>query len=143
MEKPRKTRLGDIIEYSQCRFDSISTSFGDDYPFVDRYPLMKVWFRIPTEGKKVFWVPKWKEIYEVLHYAVQTETRNFPSSSWSLQLKALENVLGKEFRMPKRKHVGSSYRSGKPIKQLTEEEKKSLEGIRKYQSGEENEDEED
>jgi len=144
MEKPRKTKSEDVSGYSQCRFDSIDTSFGDEYPFLDRYPLMKVWFRTPTEEKKFFWVPRWKELYEILHFAVQTEIRNFPSSSWSKSLKALEEALRKEFRMPERKLVGSSFRSGKPMKQLTEEERKSLERIRKYQSeAEDNEDEED
>ena len=144
MDKQRKPKLEDIIGHSQCRFDSIDRSFGDEYHFLDRYPLMKVWFRIPIEGKEFFWIPKWKELYGILHYVVQTGIRNFPSSSWSKQLKALENALGKEFIMPKRKHVGSSLGSGKPTKQLTEEERKSLERIRRYQSGEEeNEDEED
>jgi len=144
MEKQRRTKLEDIIGRSQCRFDSIDTSFGDEYPFLDRYPLMKVWFTVPSEGKKLFWIPKWEELYKVLHYAVQVEVRNFPSSSWSELLRALEKVFRKDFRMPRRKQVGSSFRTGEPRKQLTEEERKQLERIRKHQYGEEDdEDEED
>jgi ribosomal protein S27AE len=81
------TEEGNKLTFSSI--DTVRTS---------KYPIMRVLFRLGD--KQVYWVPKWKELYEILDDAIETEESNWIKSPWRKILNEIREVLQKRSTKP-------------------------------------------
>lgn len=107
---------------------------------IEPYPLLRVWFE--SEDKAFYWIPKWKELYQILDRAILVEGSNFQKSSWLDILEEIKKVLAKRSGKPfirRRFHEPKSrWLTEKEIRALREKRDKGLlEEIRKHREADE------